>query len=247
MSSVGSSIYTGTNSKKSYLTTANFNTEFYSYTVSKSSTTFNTLGAVALVDAAGTNSPAGRVLHENGKKLLPEVNPMTSFAGACLLQAPKFLVGVYDPVSLLSGFIDPTSNTFSVYDTNYNVGNFDGAVNGIIYNTDGQGSKLNVGVVNKTTATAGVINAGNASVGRAAFTAGQTNVVVNTTAFGPNSLVFITNVGTGYANVTYTSTGTNQFTIWSAGSPATAVAGGGGGTVTIAATPSLAVNWMVVN
>jgi len=248
MSSVGSSIYTGTNSKKAYLTTADFHLEFYTYSVSLNTITLKNVGTFKLVDAAGANSPSGRVLHENGKKLKPEINPMTTFAVGSPLQSAKFLVGVYDPVSLLSGFIDPTSNTFAIYETNYSVGNFDGQSNGIIVNTDGQGSKINAGVVSKQVGVAGVINAGNSSVGTAYFTTGQTNVVVNTTAFGANSIVFLTNIGTGFASVTYTATGAgNQFTIWSTGTPTVAVSGGGGGTVTVPATASLVVNWMVVN
>jgi hypothetical protein len=105
---------------KSFVATKAFNVEFYQYTVSRAANLSMQGELVLHAQATANRCPAGRVLHANGKKLIPGVNPMTVFttpAGATI-QAPKFMLGVYDPQSMLNGFIDPTSNTFAVYDKN---------------------------------------------------------------------------------------------------------------------------------
>ena len=105
---------------KSFVATKAFNVEFYQYAASRA-TNLSMQGELVLhAQATANRCPAGRVLHANGKKLIPGVNPMTVFttpAGATI-QAPKFMLGVYDPQSMLNGFIDPTSPTFAVYDKN---------------------------------------------------------------------------------------------------------------------------------
>jgi hypothetical protein len=101
---------------KSVVSTQAFNNEFYTYTTSMNSN-FQTVGTFSLVSGASVSvCPANRVLHLTGRKLYPDVNPMNTFVGA--LSSPKFLVSVYDPISFLSGFIDPTSNTFAPFDQN---------------------------------------------------------------------------------------------------------------------------------
>jgi hypothetical protein len=105
---------------KSFITTKAFPLEFYQYTASRAADLSMKGELVLHKDATANRCPAGRVLHANGKKLIPGVNPMTVFtspAGATV-QAPKFMIGVYDPGSMLNGFIDPTSATFAVYDKN---------------------------------------------------------------------------------------------------------------------------------
>lgn len=114
---------------KSFVATKAFKTEFYQYTASRAAD-LSMVGALVLHPSAiGNSCPAGRVVHANGKRLVPGVNPMTEFttsdaavaAGttqAATVQAAKFMIGVYDPVSMLNGFIDPTSSTFAVYDKN---------------------------------------------------------------------------------------------------------------------------------
>ena len=90
-----------------YISTAPFNTYFYSYTTSINSAlvTVGTLGAVS--GANSTNCPAGRVLRETGRKLYPDANPGIS----------TYLVGVYDPITFLNGFIDPNAQVFQIYNT----------------------------------------------------------------------------------------------------------------------------------
>jgi hypothetical protein len=50
----------------------------------------------------------GRILRENGRKLYPGANPGVD----------QFYVGVYDPVSFLSGFIDPNNGIYAPFNEN---------------------------------------------------------------------------------------------------------------------------------
>jgi hypothetical protein len=236
MSSVGSSTYTGTNDKKTYISTADFRYELYDYTVTLNTTTFNNIGVLTHSDSIGNKCPAGRILHENGKKLHPEVNVMTTFPGAGPVTSPKFLVGVYDPISFLNGYIDPTSNTFALYDTNYAVGQIDGRRNGIIYSSDGQGAKLNVAPVSPYvlfTTNGQTVQGGSNCIGSVALQ-NNTSLTVDilTTAYITNSLVFLS-----CANVTGgSSPGLSYLPI------------SGGFRIILSANPgTVAVNWMIVN
>ena len=105
---------------KSFVATKAFNLEFYQYSVSRSDRPPYTTTGVLVLHSSATDKqcPAGRVLHANGKKLIPDVNVMNSFTVGATVQAKKFMLGVYDPESMLNGFIDPTSPTFAVYDKN---------------------------------------------------------------------------------------------------------------------------------
>ena len=79
-------------SKKSYFTIAEFHNDLFSYSKT---------GLSAVVGGAG-KCPRGRFLYENGRKLFPGVNRGVF----------TYMVGVYDPVSFLNGFIDPNSKAF---------------------------------------------------------------------------------------------------------------------------------------
>jgi len=57
--------------------------------------------------ANATNCPAGRVLHETGKKLFPGANSGVN----------DYMVSVYDPISMLTGFINPNQPIFSLMNT----------------------------------------------------------------------------------------------------------------------------------
>lgn len=132
------------NNDKSLVSSAAFNNEFYTYTVGTNAK-FQTVGRFSLVSGAtAITCPAGRVLHLNGKKLFPDVNPMNTFVG--VLAAKKFLVGVYDPISFLSGFVDPTSNTFAKFDQNLpNFFDLGTAGSGVVPSLGGDGVDVNVG------------------------------------------------------------------------------------------------------
>lgn len=101
--------------EKSYVAAATFNLDVYTYTVSRSATTFQTTGTLAanVTGASTTTCPAGTILRENGKKLYPAAhNGVTTL-----------MVGVFWNTSktdtttsnMLSGFIDPNSPKFAVF------------------------------------------------------------------------------------------------------------------------------------
>ncbi len=97
------------NTRGSWISTTAFNNDFFSYTTTVNPTTFQTTGTLGAVTGATAGTcPAGRVLRENGKKLYPEAHNGVS----------TYMIGVFDPVSFLSGFIDPNSTIFAVYNSN---------------------------------------------------------------------------------------------------------------------------------
>ena len=90
-----------------YISTAPFNTYFYSYSTSLNAS-LQTIGTLSVVSGATAfTCPQGRVLRENGRKLYPDANPGIT----------TYLVGVYDAQSMLSGFIDPNAKVFQIYNT----------------------------------------------------------------------------------------------------------------------------------
>jgi hypothetical protein len=106
MSSVGNAFQS--EAKRSYLTARVFNADFYSYNQTVNPTTFQVSFALgAVVGATSGNCPVGRFLHETGRKLIPGANGGVN----------TLMVGVYDPVSGLSGFIDPNTESFTTMNT----------------------------------------------------------------------------------------------------------------------------------
>ena len=105
-------------STNNYITTGSFNGQFYNYTTSFNSTTLTTTGALSAVSGATpANCPQGRVLRANGKKLFP---------GGSYPGISTMMIGVYDSLSLFSGFIDPNSSVFAVYNHDKPVDVIDG-------------------------------------------------------------------------------------------------------------------------
>jgi hypothetical protein len=96
-------------SLKSYVATAPYNADFFTYTVTTNPSTFKKTGALAanVSGATASTCPAGRILRENGRKLFPGAHDGVT----------TLMVGVFDNQSLLSGFIDPNSPKFAVYNT----------------------------------------------------------------------------------------------------------------------------------
>jgi hypothetical protein len=86
-----------------------FHDELYYYTANGPSG--NKGYVISLPAATEALCPAGRILHATGKKLVPGIHPM-SFINGKLNPYPKLLISVYDSVSLLRGFIDPSSTAF---------------------------------------------------------------------------------------------------------------------------------------
>jgi hypothetical protein len=109
--------------RRSYITTTAFQNDIFRYTTSTNPTTFVVTGTLTSLATVGTatsaNCPQNRVLRENGKKLYPSglyVANDTTY-GAPNPGVTTYMVGVYDPVSFLSGFIDPNSKVFAPYNT----------------------------------------------------------------------------------------------------------------------------------
>jgi len=97
------------NPRRAYITTSAFNNDLYTYTVTTNPTTFVRTGTLAanVTGATASTCPANRILRENGKRLYPDANPQIS----------TLLVGVYDAVSGLNGFIDPNSPRFAIFNS----------------------------------------------------------------------------------------------------------------------------------
>lgn len=92
----------------SYISCQTFNNDIFTYTTSLDAK-YNATGSLsAVTGATASNCPKGRVLCENGRKLYPKVNVGVS----------TYMIGVYDKYSFLSGFIDPNSPVFALYNTN---------------------------------------------------------------------------------------------------------------------------------
>jgi hypothetical protein len=212
---------------RTLVSTKAFDTEFYTYTAGTNPATFTPTGVFSIVSGAtAATCPIGRVLHLTGRKLYPDVNPMTTFVGP--LTAKKFLVSVYDPISFLNGFIDPTSNTFAKFDQNvpnfFNLGR-DGS--GVEWSGGGQGVDIHLVdsgtlAVSAYTSNVATVAAKNASTGVITIAVGiggaATNTInVTTTAVTTTSRIFISPislkntvtdifVGTPAANGTFTVT-----------------------------------------
>lgn len=212
--------------EKSFIATKAFNVEFYQYAASRA-TNLSMQGELVLhKDATANRCPAGRVLHANGKKLIPGVNPMTVFitsaaavtAGttqAATIQAPKFMLGVYDPQSMLNGFIDPTSATFAVYDKNRPASAYLAEATGNLAEATavaamgGQGAALLTAnnaaalVAANSVPAAQTVAAGSARSGSITLSATAATVTVNSTAVTANSLVLLSVVDAAAAAGTF--------------------------------------------
>lgn len=92
--------------RRSYLSTEAFNTVIFSYSTSLVNSVY--VGTLSVLSTATAgNCPAGRILHETGKKLFPGANNGVT----------DYMVSVYDPISMLTGFINPNQPFFSIMNT----------------------------------------------------------------------------------------------------------------------------------
>lgn len=89
--------------RRSYITLGDFRDDMFTYKTSR--VNFTTIGTLTAV--GGSQCPKGRFLYENGRKLYPGTHPGIS----------TYMVGVYDSVSFLNGFIDPNSKLFAPMNT----------------------------------------------------------------------------------------------------------------------------------
>jgi hypothetical protein len=106
-----------------YITTSPYHNDIYQYTTTFNPQTFTVTGTLTSLATVGTatvtNCPANRVLRMNGKKLYPGglISANDGYVGAPNPGVTTYMVGVYDPVNFLSGYIDPNSAVFAVYNT----------------------------------------------------------------------------------------------------------------------------------
>ena len=210
---------------KSVVSTKAFNEEFYTYRTSTSALGVTTGIFTFVSGATATTCPRGRVLHLTGRKLYPDVNPMNTFAGgAAPLTAKKFLVSVYDPITFLTGYIDPMSNTFAKYDQNLpNFFDLGTSGAGVQWPGGGAGAELNLADAgaSDTIGNGGTFNAGYATVGQVTSnTAATGSITVTSTAVTANSKIFITTL-TADARASVNSVVAGSFVIRFDSGPAT--------------------------
>jgi len=143
---------------------------------------------------------------------------MNTFAGgAAPLTAKKFLVSVYDPITFLTGYIDPMSNTFAKYDQNLpNFFDLGTSGAGVQWPGGGAGAELNLADAGAsgTIANGGTFDAGYATVGQVTSNTGSTgSITVTSTAVTANSKIFLTSLTAG-GIVNVTSLAARSFNIY---------------------------------
>jgi hypothetical protein len=200
---------------KSFIASKPFNNDFFTYTVSKDAR-FVTVGTLGFVTTNAALCPIGRVLHATGKKLYPNVNPMNTFPSGSLLTGPKFLMSVYDPISMLTGFIDPTSQMFAKYDqllpNSFDLGP---TANTAVYGAQQAATPLG-GQLGRLTVSDSVVNDRgavtplNASAGRLLVNNGPLQVFTGSCT--ASSRIFLTTDGNALAWVTNVVAGSFQIT-----------------------------------
>ena len=143
--------------RRSYVALSNYNEAIYNYSYGLDVQLLREVGAVALNPlATAQNCPKGAILHENGKKLSPQEG---NFRGAND-GVTTYMVGVYDPVNGISGFIDPNSPVFGLQNTDkpIYINDNDYLGNGILTNgtiETTQSVKAGTSIVAGTTLAAG--------------------------------------------------------------------------------------------
>ena len=91
--------------RRSFVATENFFNYFKSYTTRI--VDLETVGVFGNAASDCAQTPKGRILRENGRKLFPGANPNVG----------KYMIGVYDAETFLNGFIDPNSHVFALFST----------------------------------------------------------------------------------------------------------------------------------
>jgi hypothetical protein len=95
-------------SKLSYLSVAAYNNDIFTYSTGLNAQYVETGSLGPVSGATAVTCQKGRVLRENGRKLWPSANPGIT----------TYLVGVYDAISGISGFIDPNSPVYTLFSSN---------------------------------------------------------------------------------------------------------------------------------
>jgi hypothetical protein len=196
--------------RRSFITTGTFHTEIFKYTTAVNAA-FQTVGTLTTLDAAGTgtavNCPGNRILRENGRVIAPDANPVSFITKAngsggsvttTALTLQTVLIGVYDANSGLSGFIDPNSSKFQLYNGNKSYQQLDG-VNPVTGVKDNLGANALLSVSSTpavgATAVSAVIDASVSKVFKisldSTMTANTTITVTTTTVPVAGSVIYI--------------------------------------------------------
>uniref|UniRef100_A0A6C0K6P8 Uncharacterized protein n=1 Tax=viral metagenome TaxID=1070528 RepID=A0A6C0K6P8_9ZZZZ len=205
---------------KSLISSSIFNNEFYTYTVTRSRETGVKIGTFTLVSGATASTcPIGRVVHLTGRKLYANINPMNTFVVGSPLQTPKFLVSIYDPISFLNGFIDPTSTTFASYDQNLpNFFDLGTQGSGVLPPLGGKGGgtstfKLADPFPSALLGSSNTLNVGDATMGQLKYNDQDGYITLLSSAIKSNSIILITLLLTNSSTTTtYRSYLSNQAT-----------------------------------
>ena len=105
--SLGASYGTVATPRRQYIATVPFVNDLFTYTTTTDANGLTTGTLSAVSGANPATCPAGRVLRDNGKRLYPNAHPNITYA----------MVGVFDPQTFLSGFINPNSPTFAMFNS----------------------------------------------------------------------------------------------------------------------------------
>jgi len=105
--SLGASYGNVATPRRQYIATESFVNDFFTYTTSTDANGLTTGAFTQVSGATAETCPAGRVLRDNGKRLYPGANPNVNYA----------MIGVFDPQTFLSGFINPNSPIFAMFNS----------------------------------------------------------------------------------------------------------------------------------
>lgn len=189
---------------KAYQSTRAFNTgtgALYTYSTSLNGN-FQTVGSLVVNTASSAlNCPTGRVVHANGKVLIPGVhvgggagvNPATGSGSTTPATLPFPMVGVYDPVSGLNGYINPQDNTWAAYDATLSAFYDNTATPGTTLGGQGAEPRFGSVFVGSGTGNPSAVNIGGAHTG--VITIGGTpgtTMVVSSSSIASSSIVMLT-------------------------------------------------------
>lgn len=106
--------------RKSYTAVGSFGYSFFTYNYGLNPQTLVEEGILTVV-GPNADCPVGRILYENGKKIVPTSPPFPPIRVVGTIggepnnsNLTSYMVGVFDPQSGLNGFIDPNSVNFAI-------------------------------------------------------------------------------------------------------------------------------------
>ena len=201
--------------RRQYITTGAFNANFKSYTVTTLANGEQTGAFSAVTGATADNCPKGRILHENGKSLIP--NRFNSAA----LNVNDYWVGVYDPASGLKGFIKPNDTVFATLNTNKPgwINAFEQSDSDIDTSLVGTSTAVNGNITIPRSSGTGLantdINRHTTAAGSITYASGATIQVYNSLVIS-TSIIIVTPIAAtaaGDAALAVTTVGTGTFTV----------------------------------